>query len=147
MFSSTGTGTGTTPADQFGQRPDADRVFGDVFEDVCPPSQLNPRDHRLTISTLATPARGRAPSPCVGLARRNMRRWSRLHHGQRTWSCCGCMCGKQTRCHQRCQGKVCGRRLRRLRRGAEGRGVLNFECGANVDPLICSIDRYYAPSQ
>jgi hypothetical protein len=53
MFSSstgtgTGTGTGTAPAaDQSaGQRPDADRVFGDVFEDVCPPP---PNSTRATI--------------------------------------------------------------------------------------------------
>jgi len=37
MFSSTGTGTGTAPADPAGQRPDADRVFGDVFEDLLRP--------------------------------------------------------------------------------------------------------------
>ena len=31
----TGTGPGAAP-NQSGQRPNADRVFGDVFEDVCP---------------------------------------------------------------------------------------------------------------
>ena len=43
MFSSSNsgtTGTGSTPADQQGQRPNPDHVFGDVFEDVCVPSHI-----------------------------------------------------------------------------------------------------------
>lgn len=121
-----GTGTGTGTAEQSGQRPNADRVFGDVFEDVglsSPPK--NPRDDRLTmyITPPAPPARGRASSPSVGLARRSVWCWFRLHHCQRTRSCYGWICGKSTWSHQRCQGKECGCRVRRIRRGPEGRGA------------------------
>ena len=43
MFSSSSSGTsgtGSTPANQSGQRPNPDHVFGDVFEDVCVPSHV-----------------------------------------------------------------------------------------------------------
>ena len=83
------------------------------------------RNPRLTIHTHppAPPTRGRASSPYVDLARCGVWCWSRLHHRQRTRSCYGCICGKSTWSRQRCQGKECGCRVRRIRRGSEGRGA------------------------
>jgi hypothetical protein len=38
MFTGSAPSNATPPSDGFGQRPDADNVFGDVFEEVTPDS-------------------------------------------------------------------------------------------------------------
>lgn len=132
MFAgSGGDGQSGTAPDQSGQRPDADHVFGTVFEDVCflptPPAFLHAKTAYLLFFlpfAAASTARGRAASPIVVLARLSMWCRSGLYHRERAWPRRWRICGESTRGHSGRKGQECGRRLFRVGRHTESGGTL-----------------------
>ena len=86
MFGSQGasgaqSATGATASD----RPDAEHVFADVFEEVRVRSSSG-ADESLTRRLAASPSGSRAACPMVVMARCRLRSWPRFHHRQRPWA-------------------------------------------------------------
>lgn len=159
MFTNSAAGnggsSGTTGAAQPDQRPNADQVFGDVFEDVRhlhspisifhPPTYAQRNDGSPLFffffrycTCIASTARGRAASPVVGLVRRDMRCRSRVYHRQRARPRRWCICGQSTWGHSRCKGQERGRRIHRIGRAAESRGTWNTFLSL-AGPGLCSL--------
>lgn len=133
MLTSTG-GEGQSGAapEQLVQRPNANIVFGTVFEDVWsspfpyPPLfyTQRPLTSFFSLSLAASTARGRAASSVVELARLSMRCWAGLYHRQRARPRRWRICGEPARGHSGCKGQERGFRVRRVGRSAESGGTL-----------------------
>jgi hypothetical protein len=147
MFTNSAAGNGGssgTRPEQPDQRPNADQVFGDVFEDVrhllsptvSPFFTLQRMRNATTahpsfffflslLYCIASTARGRAAFPVVGLVRRGMRCRFRVHHRQRARPRRWYICGQSTWGHSRRKGQERGRRILRVGRATESRGTWN----------------------
>jgi hypothetical protein len=129
-----GEGQSEAAPEQPVQRPNANIVFGTVFEDVWsspfPYPYLpifytqRPLTSFFPLSLAASTARGRAASPVVDLARLSMRGWAGLYRRQRARPRRWRICGEPARGHSGCKGQERGCRVRRVGRSAESGGTL-----------------------
>ena len=111
---------GATPAD----RPDAEHVFADVFEEV------SARMYTVAVATeriLVASAGGRAASSLVDMARGVVRRRVGFHHCQHPWAHGGNVRGQPPGRHSGREGEERGCGLQSTWRKSEGGGE-------NVDP-------------
>ena len=138
--SAAGNGPSGAVPEQPDQRPDADQVFGDVFEDVRHPHffRIATTAHpplfsfRYTQLNLASTARGRAAFPVVDMVGCSMRCWSRVYHCQHARPRRWCVCGQSTRGHSGCKGQERGCRFLRVGCAAESRGTRNTFLGSRA---------------
>jgi hypothetical protein len=129
-----GEGQSEAAPEQPVQRPNANIVFGTVFEDVWsspfPYPYLpifytqRPLTSFFPLSLAASTARGRAALPVVDLARLSMRGWAGLYRRQRARPRRWRICGEPARGHSGCKGQERGCRVRRVGRSAESGGTL-----------------------
>lgn len=128
MFGGASNASGQPPRGATGERPDADHVFADVFEEVRKrPSALK---MALSINTTFTASAPRSAATCsvVGLAGCTLWCWPRLHHREHPRTYGRRVCWKPSGSYQRREGEECCRSIRTTWRQPEGRGMALKYC-------------------